>query len=159
MRFRSMGGLAVNHGGMKCAALLALALVTGCKTTSEEVKTIDNRPLYNRVGGKESLTAIIDDFLTRVAADKRISAYFAHANRPRLVQLLVEQICQATAGPCTYAGKDMKAAHQGMGISAEDFDALLQDLAASLDTFKVGEREKDELLVLLRPMKMDIVEK
>jgi hemoglobin len=149
----------VNLEGVKCAALLALALVTGCKTASEEVKTIDNRSLYDRLGGKESLMAIIDDFVTRVAADKRINGYFAHANRPRLEQLLVEQICQATGGPCTYTGKGMKAAHQGMGISTEDFDALLQDLSASLDTFKIGEREKDELLTLLRPMKTDVVEK
>lgn len=149
----------MNLGRATCAVLLALALVAGCKTTSEEVKTTDNRSLYDRLGGKESLTAFIDDFLTRVANDKRINAYFAHANRPRLEQLLVEQICQASGGPCSYAGKDMKSAHQGMGISSDDFDALLQDLVASLDTFKVGEREKGELLALLRPMQKDIVEK
>ncbi len=149
----------MNLGRAMCAVLLALALVAGCKTTSEEVKTTDNRSLYDRLGGKESLTAFIDDFLTRVANDKRINAYFAHANRPRLEQLLVEQICQASGGPCSYAGKDMKSAHQGMGISSDDFDALLQDLVASLDTFKVGEREKGELLALLRPMQKEIVEK
>jgi hemoglobin len=149
----------VNLGQVACAVLLTLALVAGCKTTSEEVKTTDSRSLYDRLGGKEALTAVIDDFLTRVANDKRISAFFAHANRPRLVQLLVEQTCQASGGPCTYAGKDMKTAHQGMGISSDDFDALLQDLVASLDTFKIGEREKGELLALLRPMQREIVEK
>ncbi len=150
----------MNLGRVACAVLLTtLALVAGCKTTSEEVKTTDSRSLYDRLGGKEALTAVIDDFLTRVANDKRISAFFAHANRPRLVQLLVEQICQASGGPCTYAGKDMKTAHQAMGISSDDFDALLQDLVASLDTFKIGEREKGELLALLRPMQSEIVEK
>jgi hemoglobin len=154
-----MGGPAVNLGRLTCALLLALALIAGCKTASEEVKTTDNRSLYDRLGGKEALTAVIDDFLTRVANDKRISAFFAHANRARLEQLLVEQICQASGGPCTYAGKDMKTAHQGMGISSDDFDALLQDLVASLDTFKIGEREKGELLALLRPIQSEIVEK
>ncbi len=149
----------MNLGRLTCALLLVVALVAGCKTTSEEVKTTDNRSLYDRLDGKEALTAVIDDFLTRVANDQRISAFFAHANRPRLEQLLVEQICQASGGPCTYAGKDMKTAHQGMGISSDDFDALLQDLVASLDTFKIGEREKGELLALLRPMLRDIVEK
>jgi hemoglobin len=149
----------VNLRGATCAVLLGLALVAGCKTTSEEVKTTDNRSLYDRLGGKEALTAFLDDFLTRVANDTRISAFFAHANRARLEQLLVEQICQASGGPCTYPGKDMKTAHQGMGISSEDFDAFLQDLVASLDTFKVGEREKGELLALLRAMQTEIVEK
>lgn len=149
----------MNLQRVTCGALLAMGLVAGCKTTSEEVKTTDSRSLYDRLGGKEALTAVIDDFLTRVANDKRISAFFAYANRPRLEQLLVEQICQASGGPCTYAGKEMKAAHQGMGISRDDFDALLQDLVASLDTFKIGEREKGELLARLRPMEKDIVEK
>jgi hemoglobin len=149
----------VNLRGATWAVLLGLALVAGCKTTSEEVKTTDNRSLYDRLGGKEALTAFLDDFLTRVANDTRISAFFAHANRARLEQLLVEQICQASGGPCTYPGKDMKTAHQGMGISSEDFDAFLQDLVASLDTFKVGEREKGELLALLRAMQTEIVEK
>ena len=149
----------MNLGRVTCAVLLTLALVAGCKTTSEEVKTTDNRSLYDRLGGKEALTAVIDDFLTRVANDNRINAFFAQANRARLEQLLVEQICQASGGPCTYAGKDMRTAHQGMGISNDDFNALLQDLVASLDTFKIGEREKGELLALLRPMQSEIVEK
>lgn len=149
----------MNLGRNRGAALLALALAAGCKTTSEQVTTVDTRPLYDRLGGKESLTAIIDDFLTRVAADQRISTCFAQANRARLEQLLVDQICQASGGPCTYGGRDMKTAHQGMGISSDDFVALLQDLLASLDTFKIGDREKRELLTLLRPLQSDIVEK
>jgi len=101
---------------------------------------------------------VVDDFLTRVAADARINRFFAQTNIPRLRKMLVDQICQASGGTCTYTGKDMKAAHQGMGISEPDFDALVQDLVASLDTFKVGEREKGELLAVLGPMKKDIVE-
>ena len=140
-------------------ALLAVALASGCKTTTEEVKTVDNRSLYDRLGGKDSITAVVDDFVTRVAADTRINRFFAHANVPRLKQMLVDQICQASGGSCTYSGKDMKTAHQGMGITESDFDALVQDLVASLNTFKVGEREKGELLAILGPMKKDIVER
>ena len=140
-------------------ALLAVALSSGCKTTTEEVKTVDNRSLYDRLGGKDSITAVVDDFVTRVAADTRINRFFAHANVPRLKQMLVDQICQASGGSCTYSGKDMKTAHQGMGITESDFDALVQDLVASLDAFKVGEREKGELLAVLGPMKKDIVER
>jgi len=142
-----------------CVAFSAIALAAGCKTTSEDVKTVDNRSLYDRLGGKDSITAVVDDFVTRVAADERINRFFAQANVPRLKKNLADQICQATGGPCNYTGKDMKSAHQGMGISEPDFDALVQDLVASLDTFKVGEREKGELLAALGPMKKEIVER
>jgi len=53
----------------------------------------------------------------------------------------------------------MKSAHKGMDITNADFDALVGDLVASLDKFKVGDREKQELLAALGPMRKDIVEK
>mgnify|MGYP001166119082 CR=1 FL=1 len=53
----------------------------------------------------------------------------------------------------------MKATHLGMGVSSADFDALVGDLVASLNKFKVPESEKNELLGVLGPMKSDIVEK
>jgi len=102
---------------------------------------------------------VVDDFVGRVAADKRINGFFAKANVPRLKTMLVDQICEATGGPCKYTGRDMKATHKGMGITNADFDALVGDLVATLDKFKVGEREKQELLAALGPMRKDIVEK
>ena len=72
---------------------------------------------------------------------------------------LVDQICEASGGPCKYTGRDMKTAHEGLGISGADFDALVADLVGALDKFKVGKTEKDQLLAILGPMKPDIVEK
>ncbi len=113
--------------------------------------------LYERLGGKVAITAVVDDFVGRVAADKRINDKFATADIPRLKRLLVEQICTAAGGPCTYTGRDMKTAHAGMGITGPQFDALVEDLVAALDKFKVPAHEKNELLSVLGPMKSDIV--
>src|SRR5207244_2127772 len=77
--------------------------------------------LYERLGGKGAITAVVEDFVGRVAADKRINGKFALANIPRLKMLLVEQICAASGGPCTYTGRDMKTAHAGMGITGAQF--------------------------------------
>ena len=117
------------------------------------------KSLYDRLGGKTAITAVVDDFVGRVAADTRINGKFANANIPRLKSMLVDQICQASGGPCTYTGRDMKNTHAGMGVSSSDFDALVGDLVATLSKFKVPEREKNELLGALGPMKGDIVEK
>ncbi len=120
--------------------------------------------LYDRLGRKKAITAVVDEFVGRVAGDKRINAYFGPtASDPvRLKKFkgnLVDQICQASGGPCKYKGKDMKAAHMGMGVSGSDFDALVEDLVGALDRFKVGQHEKDQLLGALGPMKAEIVEK
>jgi hemoglobin len=122
------------------------------------------KSLYDRLGQKKAITAVVDEFVGRVAGDKRINGFFgATASDPKRLATfkmnLVNQICQASGGPCKYTGKDMKTAHMGMGISSADFNALVADLVGALDTFKVGQHEKDQLLGALGPMKTDIVEK
>lgn len=47
----------------------------------------------------------------------------------------------------------------GMRVTGGDFNALVEDLVGALDKFKVGEKEKGDLLGALGPMKTDIVEK
>jgi hemoglobin len=122
------------------------------------------KSLYDRLGRKKAIGAVVDEFVSRVASDKRINGYFSQtaADPARLKKFkgnLVDQICQASGGPCQYTGKDMKTAHMGIGISAADFNALVEDLVGALDKFKVGQHEKDQLLGALGPMKGDIVEK
>ena len=106
----------------------------------------------------------MDEFVGHVAADTRINSYFAAAaaDPQRLASFkmkLVDQICEASGGPCKYTGKDMKTAHAGMGISTADFNALVEDLVATLDKFHVKAQDKNALLGVLGPMKGDIVEK
>jgi hemoglobin len=123
-----------------------------------------DKTLYQRLGGKKAITAVVDEFVGRVAADTRINHFFAAAagDPKRLASFkkkLVDQICEASGGPCKYTGKDMKSAHAGMGISGGDFGALVEDLVGALDKFHVGDKEKNDLLGALGPMKSDIVEK
>jgi hemoglobin len=116
------------------------------------------RSLYERLGGLKAITAVVDDFTARVGKDGRISAKFAKSDPNRLRVLLIEQICEATGGPCRYTGRSMMESHAGMEVTAGEFDALVEDLVASLERFKVGKAEQDELLAALAPMKKEIVE-
>lgn len=144
-----------------CANLVgATTLGTGNQTT----KAAKSKSLYDRLGGKNAITAVVDQFVSNVAADNRINKFFAEvASDPKRLDAfkkkLVDQICEASGGPCKYKGKDMKTAHMGMGVSSADFTALVEDLIAALDKFKVPEAEKNELLGALGPMQGDIVEK
>jgi hemoglobin len=115
------------------------------------------KSLYDRLGGKDAITAVVDKFVGIVVADDRINGFFKNADAANLKKQLVDQICAATGGPCTYTGKDMKTAHAGMGVKEADFNALVEDLVKALDEFKVPEKEKGELLGALGSMKADIV--
>lgn len=120
------------------------------------------KSLHERLGGTAAIASVVDAFVANVAADARINARFARvaadtAAMRQFKQKLVDQICAGTGGPCTYTGLDMKAAHQGMGITGADFDALVEDLVKALDGAGVPQKEKDDLLGILGPMRADIV--
>jgi hemoglobin len=139
------------------AALAAITLLAPATFAKEKT-------LYERLGGKKSITAVVDEFVNRVTGDTRINSFFKDtaADPKRLAKFkknLVDQICQASGGPCKYMGQDMKTAHAGMGITSADFNALVEDLVAALDKFKVGDKEKNDLLGALGPMKSDVVTK
>ena len=144
--------------------VLAGALVVAGAVALQAQATTQKKTLYDNLGGKTAIVAVVDDFVGNVAADKRINAFFAAdvkdpAKLAKFKGNLVDQICQAAGGPCKYMGKDMKTAHAGMGITAANFDALVEDLVKSLDKFKVATADKNTLLGVLGPMKAQIVEK
>ena len=114
--------------------------------------------LYERLGGMDSITAVVEDFRDRVAADDRINQKFAKTDLARLRKMLIDQVCEAAGGPCTYTGRSMKDAHAGMKVTNGEFDALVADLVATLNHFKVGKTEQGEVLAVLGPLKTDIVE-
>jgi hemoglobin len=120
--------------------------------------------LYDKLGGKDTIQKVVDNFVAKVGNDKRINHFFAAtvADEARMTTFkthMVNQICQATGGPCTYTGKDMKSTHQGMAIHGKDFDALVENLKATLDEMKVAKPDQAKLISVLKPMKKDIVEK
>jgi hemoglobin len=119
---------------------------------------MEQQSLYDRLGGEEAIVAVIDDFVARVAGDGRINAKFARTDVARLKAMLVEQVCAATGGPVTYTGRGMRETHDGMAVTAGEFDALVADLVSTLNQFKVPSTEQQELLGILGPLRGDIVE-
>jgi hemoglobin len=140
------------------ALTLALAACGGGKKGGDTTATASNKTLYERLGGQDAIKAVVKDFVEEnVAKDTRINARFANSDIPHLEQMLTEQICAGTGGPCKYTGKNMKEAHTGMKITEDEFNALVEDLKKSLDKFKVPAQEQQDLLGVLGPMKPDIV--
>ncbi|MBV8759413.1 MAG: group 1 truncated hemoglobin [Deltaproteobacteria bacterium] len=139
-------------------AAISLAACGGGKKSADTTPAGGGKSLYDRLGGQDAIKAVVKDFVEEnVAKDTRINARFANTDIPHLEQMLTEQICMASGGPCKYSGKDMKTAHTGMKITDDEFNALVEDLKKSLDKFKVGDKEQQDLLGALGPMKPDIV--
>ena len=117
----------------------------------------DNQSLYERLGGKPALTAVVNELWAQVAADTRINGRFAHTKPEAFGGQLVDFLCQASGGPCKYQGQDMKTAHTGMKLTEGEFNALAEDTVKALDKFKVPAGEKNEVMGLLASLKGDVV--
>lgn len=137
------------------SALLALAMLvalSGCAASGSRGAT-----LYDELGGREGVAALVDGFLVRVADDYRIVDTFAGSNVPRLRRLLEEQFCQVSDGPCEYTGGSMEETHRGMGIREAEFNALVEDLIDAMEALDLPVATQNRLLARLAPMHRDIV--
>lgn len=137
--------------------LIAVPFVATLSSLAQEKP----KTLYQRIGGYDVIANVVDDFLGQLGSDpafKRFGQGRGQDSLHRARQLIVDQICSLSGGPCVYIGRDMKTAHQGLAITAEEWESAGKKLAASLDKFKVEGKDKEEFLGLIEKLRPDIVE-
>lgn len=139
--------------GTVVAALLFVAV--GCA----QEPAPQYKSLYDRLGQQPGIVTVVNDFVANVASDTRINHRFAKTDIPNLKAQLVDQLCQATGGPCKYAGKDMVAAHKGMNITNAEFNATGEAMLKALQKNKVAQADIDAVMGALGGMQNDIVGK
>lgn len=150
---------------MKRNRALIASIVIGVLLSGLSIRTVTAQTgdsLYKRLGGYDALAKVTDDFIPRLATDKTLGRFFVGASdnsKMRIRQLVVDQLCAATGGPCVYIGRDMKTAHKGLGITEDDWNIAVKHLVATLTRFKVPEKEQKEVAAALTSLKADIVEK
>jgi hemoglobin len=143
-------------------AVLALVVSLVITTSAVAYAMPQDKSLYDRLGGYNALALVVDDFIVRLVTDKQFEKFFVgHStdSKKQIRQHILDQFCAATGGPCVYTGRDMKTSHSGLGITNAEWDAAAKHLVASMDKYKVPEREKNEVLAFVTTLKKDIVEK
>ncbi|UXI68224.1 group I truncated hemoglobin [Tahibacter amnicola] len=135
---------------------IALLAMTGC-ASSPGKPDVQKDALYQSLGGMPGIERLVDAALTQVHGDLRINLFFENTDLADLRRLLIEQICQASGGPCTYTGRSMEEAHSGMNLSEADFAAFVEDLIAAMNTVQLAESTQQQVLGLFGPMKPQVV--
>jgi hemoglobin len=135
----------------RLVALSALMLMSAA--------ALADKTLYESMGGEPALRAALDHFADIVVADDRINFTFAEANMAKFKQLLFEQLCNLSGGPCKYTGRDMRTSHTKLKINNAEFNALAEDLYISLGQAGVPYRLQNKLMAVLAPMQHEIVSK
>ena len=117
--------------------------------------------LYERLGGHAAIVAFADDLLPRLMSDGALGRFWAHRGTDGVArdkQLLIDYLASVTGGPVYYTGRDMKLSHEGMQISASDWDAFLGHAVATMDALGVGDVEQGEVAAFVASIRDDIVE-
>ncbi|WP_121744208.1 group I truncated hemoglobin [Natronorubrum halophilum] len=102
--------------------------------------------LYDRLGGEDAIAAVVDRFYERVMADEQVVHYFDDVDMQKQRAHQTQFISAVAGGPVDYTGADMEAAHDDLGISKPDFDAIVAHLEATLEEFDVDEADRDAVL-------------
>ncbi len=117
--------------------------------------------LYQRLGGYDAISAVVNDFIPRMQADGQVGRFWNNRGTDgveREKQLLIDFLCSSAGGPLFYTGRDMRTSHKGMKISESDFAILVGHLTATLEKFDVPETEKSDVLGFIESTRAEIVE-
>ena len=122
---------------------------------------MNQKSLYERLGGYDGITAFANDLLPRLRADPQLGRFWQNRGDDGIArekQLLIDFLCSSAGGPMYYTGRDMKTSHQGMKISETDWSIFLRHAGATMEALRVPKQECDEVVAFVLSLKEDIVE-
>jgi hemoglobin len=130
-----------------------LVLLASCSSQARKPS------LFLELGGVPGITQVVDGLLSAVENDDRIVDLFDGVDLNNLRHLVIEQICDATGGNCSYSGRSMPETHEGLAITDEEFDIFVEHLVAAMNQAGVPADVQSRLASALLPMRGDIVGK
>lgn len=122
---------------------------------------MDQKSLYERLGGYDGVTTFANDLLPRLQADSKLGRFWQHRGddgMAREKQLLIDFLCSSAGGPMYYTGRDMETTHKGMNINEEDWAVFLQHAGATMEALHIPKQECDDVVGFVLSLKDDIVE-
>ena len=119
----------------------------------------DSARLVAAFGGREGIRRIAIRTVELSEADPRIADIFAAHDMVRLKRTLDEQFCYLLGAGCEYTGRDMRAAHDGMGVTKANLNALVENLQSAMREAGVPFAAQNRLLAKLAPMSREVVER
>ncbi len=130
--------------------------------TAKASSPVNEKSLFDRIGGKTVLTKFSEKFVDAMAANPKLLANpkVAEAMKKDLTNQktgMAEYLCQVSGGPCKYKGPSMKEAHKSLGITADEWRTMGGLFIKTLREMNVGKNERKELANLASMSKYDII--
>jgi len=138
---------------LKSTVLNLLAVILLCVAGAVRAEPT----LYEQIGGEAVLRKTVEEFMVIMENDDRINFAFGNTDITKFKQLLFEQLCNVTGGPCQYTGRSMKESHEKLDINNAMFNALAEDVYLAFDRAGVPYRLQNKVMAIFAPMQRDIV--
>ena len=113
--------------------------------------------LYERIGGAAAVDAAVDKFYGKVLADTRINHFFENIDMAAQANKQKNFLTMVFGGPNNYTGHDMRVGHAHLGLTEEHFDAVVENLAATLAELGVGADDIQEVAAIANSVKDDVL--
>jgi hemoglobin len=137
------------------------ALTSTIPSFAETMEVKQEKSLYERLGGYDAISGIVDSFLTKVWDDPVVGRFFVGMGtdtRNQLRQKNKNLMCANTGGPCNKINRPLEIAHAGLNITDKEFDIVAGYIDGALKEFKVPKREHDELMSKIQSLRNYVVE-
>ncbi len=109
--------------------------------------------LYERLGGQAAIDVAVDKFYEKVLADDRVKHFFANTDMNKQRKHQKDFMTYAFGGAKQWDGKPMREAHkklvEEMGLTDSHFDAIAENLVATLVEIKVPQELIDEVVQIV----------
>ncbi len=125
---------------------------------TQDAVAVATRTLYERLGGNAGITAIVSDIVDAHLANPVVGKHFQKVKDiPNTKRMARDFFCAGAGGPEKYAGKDMRAAHRGMNINDEEFNAVVDDVMGVLGRHDIDATTQKDVLAILHSLKAEVV--
>ncbi|MEO0794929.1 MAG: group 1 truncated hemoglobin [Verrucomicrobiota bacterium] len=117
--------------------------------------------LYDKLGGEPAIDAAVDIFYVKVLADDRIKHFFEGIDMDKMRDHQKKFLTFAFGGPSRYSGRSMGPAHarlvEEMGLNDTHFDAVIENLGATLVELNVPEELINEAAGIALSVRDDVL--
>ena len=118
------------------------------------------KSLYEQLGGEAAVNAAVDIFYRKVLADNRIKHFFEGVDMGRQAAKQKAFLTMAFGGPNSYTGEDMRRGHAHLvakGLNDSHFDAVMENLGATLVELKVPPHLIGECAAIAESVRKDVL--
>jgi hemoglobin len=120
--------------------------------------------LFERLGGRQGISTIVDDTVENHMNNSHVNARFLPLkDNPKHLAIIknhtIDFFVAGSGGPNDYQGKDMVSAHTGMNISPTEYMHVVDDIFMALDKNAIDAETKKDVLSILWSLKDMIIAK